>query len=193
MKNKIKAVVFDVGGVLTKDPLKMNIPFFKKWNLSQNKALRTKFGSGKMSIKEFISQGSKLTGMSEKSFLRAYNGSYGNVRPEKSMVELFLNLKTPKYILSDTNPLHAPILKKRLKKVLSSATAVWLSNETNMRKIDTTIFNFVIKKTKLKPEEILFIDNTPEIIEIAKSVGINTILFENQKQFFRDIKKWGIK
>ncbi|MDO8528428.1 MAG: hypothetical protein Q7S06_00880 [Nanoarchaeota archaeon] len=193
---KIKAIIFDIGGVLTEDSLKNE--FFKKWtgtkeNKNKTKELRTQFGSGNMSIEEFISQGSKLMDMDEATFLSEYNKAYGTMNPRKSVYKLFLNLKIPKYILSDTNPIHAPLLKKNLKDIFSSANAVWLSNEIKMRKVDSAIFKFVINEIKLPSEQILFIDNNEEIIEIAKNTGINTILYKNDKQLFRDLKKSGVK
>lgn len=65
MKNsKIKAVVWDIGGVLLEDP---KVGEFWKGK-KESKELRKKFGSGKISINDFIKKGSKILNISQKQF-----------------------------------------------------------------------------------------------------------------------------
>ena len=43
-----------------------------------------------------------------------------------------------------------------------------------MRKPEEAVFNLIIQQNNLKPAKTLFVDDTLEHIEAAKSLGINT-------------------
>jgi len=45
----------------------------------------------------------------------------------------------------------------------------------------------------MKPEEAVFIDNRDWNIIPAKKLGMKTVLFRNNKQTFRELKKLGVK
>lgn len=187
----IKAVIFDIGGVLIKDPRKHH--FFNKWTWDKTSKLREKFGSGKISIRKFIAEGSKILHMDKKSFIKEYKKAYGKIIPKGSINRLFINIKTPKYILSDTNIIHAKNLRKKLKNTFSASNEVWLSHEIGMRKVNPAPFRFILKKLKIKPKEILFVDNDKEKIDIAKKVGMQTVIFKNPVQLRKNLKKLGVK
>ena len=46
---------------------------------------------------------------------------------------------------------------------------------------------------KLKPEECIFIDDLKETLKPARKLGMKTILFRNNKQLVRDLRKFNIK
>jgi putative hydrolase of the HAD superfamily len=58
-----------------------------------------------------------------------------------------------------------------------------------MRKPDKGIFDYVVNYFKIKPEEVLFIDNMEENIEGAKKLGITAILFDIDSDWKNEIKK----
>jgi putative hydrolase of the HAD superfamily len=49
------------------------------------------------------------------------------------------------------------------------------------RKPDAEIFEQVLKENNLAAEETLFIDDSPQHIDAAKQLGIQTLLFEKGK------------
>ena len=49
-----------------------------------------------------------------------------------------------------------------------------------MRKPDKNSFNKVLEDHNLKAQETLFIDDSPQHIEGAKSVGINAVLLKKE-------------
>lgn len=69
---------------------------------------------------------------------------------------------------------------------------VIISCEIGMRKPDREIYEFVLKKLNVEPEECVFIDNELENVEGAKKAGMKTILFENANQLKDNLKKCGI-
>lgn len=65
------------------------------------------------------------------------------------------------------------------------------SNEIGFCKPDKDFFTFIIDRINIKPEEILFWDDTPAHVEGAKEIGINAELysdFENFKMKLKDYK-----
>ena len=44
----------------------------------------------------------------------------------------------------------------------------------------------------VKADEILFIDNRDYNLEPARKLGIKTILFENNKQLGKELRKYGV-
>ncbi|MBT8223820.1 MAG: HAD family phosphatase [Eudoraea sp.] len=82
------------------------------------------------------------------------------------------------FLLSNTNALHMAHVaqtmgKPRYERFLNCFQHVYLSYEMQMRKPDPEIFQYVLDRHKLKPEETLFIDDTLENIIVASDLGIS--------------------
>jgi len=186
----IKAVVWDIGGVLIDNP---NIRNFWQKKKSSRK-LRNEFGSGKLSKKEFIKRGAELLGMSQKKFLEGYKRAYLSMDLIKEGLDAYKKTKVNKYILSDTNPIHGDFLKKNFPQIFKKAKKVFLSYEIKLRKDrdKSEPFKFLAKKLKINPEEILFIDDTSENLENAKKAGIKTVLCDNPKELKNKLEKYRI-
>ena len=58
----------------------------------------------------------------------------------------------------------------------------FLSHKIGFAKPNKRIFEYVIRKIPFKKNEIIFIDDKPQNVEVAKSLGINAIQFSNVKQ-----------
>ena len=186
----IKAVVWDIGGVLIDNP---NIRNFWQ-NKKGSKQLRKEFGSGKLNKKEFIKRGSKLLGTSQKEFLKEYKRAYLSMDLIKEGLKAYKRTKVDKYILSDTNPIHGDFLKNNFPQIFKEAKKIFLSYEIRLRKDRDKLksFKFLIKKLRINPEEILFIDDTSEILKNARKVGIKTILCDNPKELKNKLEKYKI-
>jgi glucose-1-phosphatase len=66
---------------------------------------------------------------------------------------------------------------------------IYLSHHIHLRKPEKEAFEFVQKKLKLNPEEILFIDDLVHNIESAKEFGFQTILFKSVDSLINDLDK----
>ena len=66
------------------------------------------------------------------------------------------------------------------------------SYEVGMDKLNPEFFKIVLNKFKVKPEECLYIDDWPDYLNTAKQMGMNTILFKDNEQLKRDLRKHGI-
>ena len=65
---------------------------------------------------------------------------------------------------------------------------IYLSCDLRLSKPDRAFFDYILKDLKKKPEECIFIDDKPGIIDAAKRYGFHTILFTSKKQFEQDIQ-----
>jgi len=101
-------------------------------------------------------------------------------------------------LLSNTNEIHIDWVKENVpffEDFKNCFDAFYLSHQINFRKPDATIYEFVLSKHQLKPEECLFIDDTSANTDAAKELGIHVWnleptrediidLFTSQKELF---------
>ena len=66
------------------------------------------------------------------------------------------------------------------------------SFEVEVCKSDVKAFHLILDRLKEKPESCLFIDDNPNNLKVAKSVGISTIHFISPKQLVEELKSFGI-
>jgi 2-haloacid dehalogenase len=71
-------------------------------------------------------------------------------------------------------------------------TGIVLSGEEKVRKPDPKIYQILLERYRLLPEECVFIDDRQENLDTAHESGIETILFENAGQVRNDLKKKGV-
>ena len=83
------------------------------------------------------------------------------------------------YLLSNTNELHLTSVRDKMGdekylKFLSYFQHCYFSHEVNMRKPDAEIFEYILQRNNLPPDETLFIDDTGEHILSAAKLGLRT-------------------
>jgi len=71
--------------------------------------------------------------------------------------------------------------------------AIVCSADVGDHKPHPKIYREVIKKTGVKPDEILFIDDNDSPLEGAKNSGMQTLKFNNASQLEKDLKTFDIK
>ncbi|MDD3159724.1 MAG: hypothetical protein PHQ98_02035 [Candidatus ainarchaeum sp.] len=183
--NQIKAIVWDIGGVLLENPF---IGEFWK-NKEGSEELRHKFGSGKITKTEFINQASKMLGIPKKNFIEEYGKAYFPIKKINEVFKIFLSFEGKNYLFSDTNPIHLEFIKLKYPEIFKKSENIFMSSKIGYRKKDLESYDILINKIDLLPEEILFIDDSMEIINLAKKKGISTILYNNPKQLKKELKE----
>lgn len=170
----IKAVVFDIGGVLIDDP-----QFESFWGASKKAAeLRELFGTGKISREDFIKEGALIIGITQDRFLNQYIEAYSQMKIIPQAIDVFNIINKPKYIFSDTNPIHLEISRKLFPEIFEKSKKQFLSFEMKLRKNRVQAFQLMLNNLPYKAQELIFVDNNLNYIETAKSLGLNTILFD---------------
>lgn len=210
-RSKIKAVVFDVGGVLAlnKKPILIKSKKSVIHSLGVHEYISKKLGlsldqwfdssdvyytmafEGHISEKETLKIISRNTKTPEKKLKKIIIKAYKkNFKQNKKLYGFAFKLKKMGYkiaILSDQWYLskEAVILEKYSKKF----DAVVVSCDVGTRKPHPEIYKILIKKLNLPAKEILFIDNQEWNLKPAKKLGMKTLLFKNNEKLFEDLER----
>jgi HAD superfamily hydrolase (TIGR01549 family) len=113
------------------------------------------------------------------------------------MVEILKKLKkTEKYkliCLSNINESHWEYLQNKDCEFLDYFNEILLSHEIQMLKPNRKVFEYAIKQTGCKPNEILFIDDGLKNVKSAEELGIIGLNFDNVDQLINDLNELGIR
>lgn len=122
-----------------------------------------------------------------------YKRNYQKYSPiNDKMIKLIdrLRTKVKVYALSNTNTIHREVNEQR--GLFNHFEKSFLSCELGMRKPDVFLYKFILEYLKIQPSELLFIDDNQENIEIAKSLSIKTVKYENYESLISELKKFNI-
>jgi len=193
----IKAVIFDIGGVVIEDPMNhIYTAVGRKSRISKDRVkrnyykLRTSAETGKISSREFWMRLSKGLKISDVGLLeKAWMGTLKKVKLNSGVVKIINSVKRGYKVatLSNTMEPHAKFHKRAGH--YKFFPNVFLSYRLGIRKPDIRIYNYVIKKLKVKPSECVFIDDMPENVTSARKAGMKAIIFRNVSQLEKDLKK----
>ncbi len=199
----IKAIAFDVGGVLAigkKRHLGVHEEMARNFHIDLDSwfdAIDTPYGQsilGKLSKSQALTKIAKNLNTSpknlEKLLIKAYKHHFTR---NNKLYNLAFRLKKRGYkiiILSDQWPVSKDALIN--KKDARKFNLVLVSCDLGVRKPSKEFFRLAIKRSKTPANEILFIDNRQWNLKPAKSLGIKTILFKNNKQLIKSLKSMKI-
>lgn len=102
---------------------------------------------------------------------------------------LKINQKIKKGIISDIEPFAHNIVKKENFLDLFPPRFRVFSYKVKSRKPGPKIYTEAIKRTGLKPEEVLYIDNIKEFCNAFEKLGGNSIHFDLDKEDFNDLER----
>lgn len=199
----IKAGIFDVGGVLHDTSgdyiFKDIMQTFKITEEVLRKAwfeIIDRLGKGEITENEFWHLFLKKTKSNkslpkESLFLKRFIKHYNR---NDDVINLVKRLKNNGYkvaVLSNSIKPHAEYQYKI--GIYQNFDIVVLSHEVGMLKPDLKIYEYILKKLLIKPEETFFVDDKLNNIEAAAKLGINGIFFKNIKQLETELEKLGVK
>jgi putative hydrolase of the HAD superfamily len=193
----IKLFIFDLGKVLLHFDFKpaieklskiTPIDFLKVDALFRNSKFAEDWDKGLLSSEKFYSkiQETLHLPLTMDEFIPIWNDIF---EEKKEMISLALRLKQnyKVVILSNTNPWHADYIRERYS---------WINNfdfftscDLHLMKPDPEIYNAVLKKAGAAPSETVYIDDLEPLINGAKKIGIDAILFQNSRHLFDELKK----
>lgn len=192
----IKTILFDYAGVIS--PTKNNFIFAtnnsKRFGLSPKELMQITYENwaetalGKLDDGVFWGQIAKKLNIQSEELMDLVIETFP---VDKKMVDIIEKTK-----VNHTTVLFSNQIKSWLEKVIEDNKLRnifnYLVNSYNVgyRKPDREIFLEALKITDSKPEETLFVDDSPENIEAAKQMGINAIQFDNFEQFLTQYKKY---
>jgi putative hydrolase of the HAD superfamily len=194
--NKVKNIVFDLGGVIVTLDQSLAVRRFEELGVKNAAQLLDPytqtgiFGDleiGKIGTDTFRRELSKIAGreLTYQDCCYAWQGYVGEV-PERNLVALD-KLRREGYrliLLSNTNPFMMEfILSGRFdgkgRSLAQYVDTMYLSYQMKVMKPDETFFRRVLMSEKIIPSETLFVDDGPRNVAAASQIGIRTFCPEN--------------
>lgn len=208
---KIKAVIFDVGGVLAINSKSSKNSIGPHHNLGVHESIAKKLKisidqyfdaidtpyvksiTGEIPKRKVVKLIAKNLKVSRRKLKKIYFESYSKqFKQNTSLYKKALELKKRGYkiaILSDQWHLSRDaLMPKKLYKEFNPII-VSCDKSVALRKPHSRIYRLILKKLRLKPSQTIFIDNQEWNTQPAEKIGMKTILFENNTQLFKN-KLW---
>jgi glucose-1-phosphatase len=199
----IKAIIFDFGNVICKFDNTLFIKKISKYTdksqkeitnlIYNNSNLPVLYESGLISSDEFSWRITKLCALriSKEDFIKIYTNKF---TPIESTFELIRKLKRNYKIalLSNTSKADFDLGVKPLN-IFPLFDAITLSFEVKAMKPDSRIFEDMLKKLDLKPEECIYIDDLKEYSDKAKELGMFGINYTSSEKLLESLKFLDVK
>jgi putative hydrolase of the HAD superfamily len=201
----IKAVIFDLGRVLIdfdhgiaakkaaaccdKTPKEI-------FDFLFDSQLTVLFEEGKISSPDFfhkVKEGLNLN-LSYEGFLPIWNEIFFQTEDNRAVYDLVKSLKWPYklVLLSNINELHFKYLKSKFP-LFGHFHHVLLSFEINSIKPEPLIYKRALEILGLLPQEVFYTDDRQELIQAARSLGIQGFVFRTAAQLKKDLFNAGVK
>jgi len=202
--NKYKNIIFDLGGVILNIDYLLAVKAFQGLGINdfdtflskaQQKQFFDLFEKGQISSADFRNELKTYTrtNLDDTIIDKAWNSMLLDLPQER--LDLLKRFKQTHriFLLSNTNEIHINSFNAYLQKTFNIANLsghfekIYLSYKIGMRKPDHEIFDLVLSENKLKPQETIFIDDSVQHIESAKSMGIQTRWLDLDKESILDL------
>ena len=195
---RINALLFDLGGVIVDLDYNKTIEAFEAIGLEDAEHLYNQFNQskifdefeiGSISQEEFIDllQEKIPQKVSQSKIKEAWNAMILGF--EKSKLEQIKRYseKIPCYLLSNTNEIHLEYIQTLLQEVPFKNlellfTKCYYSHIIGRRKPHRETFEWVLNDMGSSPEEVLFIEDSPQHIRGAEKAKIKTLHFTNGRR-----------
>jgi putative hydrolase of the HAD superfamily len=202
----IKNIIFDYGNVI------FNIDFTKvaeAWKqLGINNAAEfyghrqqdpvfNLLERGEISVEDFRDRIRELSGkpdLTDQQIDNAWNTIFLDIPQGNHELLKKVKDKYRTFLLSNINAIHYDYVHSYLQKEFGMANnddlfeKIYYSHLVGKRKPDAEIFEQVLHENNLDPAETLFIDDSPQHLETAQKLGMQTYLMtapDNIQQFFK--------
>jgi 2-haloacid dehalogenase len=199
----IKAIVFDLGGVL----IDWNPEYLYKKLCKDDKEMKqflneicTSDWNEEQDAGRTIAEGTELLVSKHpksEQLIRAYYGRWSEMLGGsiEGAVEIFKRLKElnkfPIYALTNWSTETFPIALERYP-FLNWFDGIVVSGVEKMRKPALSFYQLLLDRYQLQASQTLFIDDNKRNIEAAKTLGIQTIHFMNPQQLQNELLLWNI-
>ena len=209
IKNRIRNIIFDLGGVLLDIDVQQTLDAFNDLGLNDKKIMEIyhrpvnffyEFEKGLITANEFRDSLRKLTNrdISDEEINIAWNAMILGFPEEKIKLLIHIKEKYKIILLSNTNELHLPYYSNRLTEQFPGTNlddlfeTTYYSHLVKERKPDPEIYKYVLEDSRINPEETLFIDDMLPNIEMAQTFGIVTCHFNKTDRLKEVLGKFNL-
>ena len=205
----IKNIIFDLGGVIINLDVNKTISEFNKLSYMPFEAIYTQaeqselfdaFDKGIISPEDFfynIRKQLRYEG-ADHELIKAWNAMLLDVPGKRLDVLVKTKQNYNTFLLSNTNETHVAAFEHSLylehgvKNFNDYFDEVYYSCRMGMRKPDKEIFEFVLAKNNLKPEDTVFIDDSIQHVKGAGECGISAFLLPKNEEIGTFLKGLGL-
>jgi FMN phosphatase YigB (HAD superfamily) len=190
----IKNIIFDYGNVIFSIDFTKAQQAFKELGITnpsdffghrQQDQIFDKFDRGEVTEQEFrdyVREKTANPNLTDEQIDDAWNSLLLGIADGNHELLLKFKAKYRTFLLSNINAIHYTYIMNYLKTEFGFDSndhlfeKTYYSHLVGKRKPQTDIFEQVLQENNLKPEETLFIDDSPQHLEAAKALGIKTFL-----------------
>jgi putative hydrolase of the HAD superfamily len=192
----IRHIIFDLGGVLLNIDYQLTEQAFKNLGIAAFDAIYSQLKqtplfdeleTGKITALDFYDTLRHLSGLDipNDRLEKAWNAMLLDFPLRRLQLLQQLRLYHDLFLLSNTNEIHEAAFSQTLfsQHALPAGLGVffdrvYFSHQIGLRKPNREVFELVLQENQLQPNHTLFIDDSPQHIETAKKLGIQTIWLE---------------
>ena len=191
MSEKIKNIIFDLGGVVLdidenivyKELEKMGIRTSELAHSKEFMDIMSKFDTGIYTAPTFRKKTKAILGqekMTDQKFDSIWNSMLLDIPRERIAALEQIRKHYKIFLMSNSNEIHYDLYVRDLQLRFGYNEFDELFNKSyfsfaeHLEKPNPRFFELILDHEHLLPEETLFIDDTAENINVAKSLGINT-------------------
>lgn len=178
-----KSILLDLGGVVFeysgRDSDTIDWTIVKELNLTFDK-----LSLGQDTLENYLGEYNRRTALNlnPREFLE---NIWDTLTYNEDLIT-YLRTRYPIYILSDNYRENIAYISKRFH-FQDWCRRQFYSFDFEMTKTNPTIFVKVIEELEIPIEDLIFIDDSPEKIASARSVGLQSIQFLNNQQLFDEL------
>lgn len=194
----IKAVIFDLGGVLvrTEDQgprhdlvARLGISRKEMYHLVFDSQSARQASLGEVTAQEHMESIRVALGLSLEEFSPVPGAFWSGDRLDTGLVDFIRSLR-PRYktaLLSNAWDDLRGYLTERWQ-ITDAFDELVISAEVGIAKPDPRIYHLALERLGAVPAEAVFVDDFNENIEAARALGINTIYFHDPQQALAELK-----
>ena len=186
---KIKYIIFDLGAVLLNIDYQKTIDEFKKLGVKNASEFYSKkkqinifdlLECGKISEQRFVDEFKETySKASYAEIISAWNALLLDLPQNRVNLLKRIRKKYDIFLLSNTNSIHINEFRKQIGETkylefYNLFKKVYYSYEIGFRKPNKEAFQIILNENNMNPKEVLFIDDSPQHIEGARALGIQT-------------------
>lgn len=115
------------------------------------------------------------------------------IKINHEVIELVRSLRQRYKLGVVSNTLHEHAVALQEMGIYEEFDEVILSHEVGLTKNDERIFQVALSRLELEPQEAIFIDDFAAYVEVARSVGMQSILYTNASALTASLKNLGVR
>lgn len=191
----IRHIIFDLGGVLLNIDYAATERAFEALGIADFRQRYSQLSqdqffddweTGRLSREAFIEglRRAGCEGLAEARIVEAWNAMLLDFPLRRLQLLQQLRLRYDLFLLSNTNEIHEEAFNRLLAQTCGWSSLghffdkIYFSHRVGQRKPGREIFERILQENGLRPEHTLFIDDSPQHIEAAQSLGIQAIFLK---------------